>query len=37
MTNLHPLQVAAWRRMSPTEKWELACSAQRMVIDAARR
>jgi len=34
---LHPLQVAAWRKMSPTEKWELAKAAQRMVIDAARR
>ncbi len=35
--DLHPLQVAAWRKMSPTEKWELAKAAQRMVIEAARR
>ncbi len=35
--DLHPLQVAAWRKMSSEQKWQLAKSAQRMVIDAARR
>ncbi len=36
-TELHPLQIAAWRRMTPQEKWDLAKAAQRMVIEAARR
>jgi hypothetical protein len=35
--DLHPLQVAAWKRMSHEEKWQLAKSAQQMVIEAARR
>jgi len=34
---LHPLQVAAWRRMSSDEKWQLAKSAQQMAVEAARR
>jgi len=35
--DLHPLQIAAWRKMTPQAKWDLAKSAQRMVINAARR
>lgn len=35
-TEFHPLQVAAWKKMSPQQKWDLAKTAQRMVIDAAR-
>jgi hypothetical protein len=34
---LHPVQIAAWRRMTPAEKWKLAQGAQKMIRDAARR
>lgn len=36
-SELHPLQIAAWRKMTPHSKWDLAKAAQRMVIAAARR
>jgi hypothetical protein len=35
--SLHPLQIAAWRRMSPSEKWALALGANRLLRDSARR
>jgi hypothetical protein len=35
--SLHPLQIAAWRRMSPAEKWTLALGANRLLRDSARR
>jgi len=33
----HPVQIAAWRKLSPDQKWTLARGALRMVREAARR
>ena len=33
----HPLQVEAWRRMTPAEKWTVARRATEMLREAARR
>ena len=33
---LHPIQVNAWRRMTPDAKWGLVCSANRMLRNAVR-
>ena len=34
--DLHPIQIAAWKRMSPDEKWALAQQANRMLREAVR-
>jgi hypothetical protein len=33
---LHPVQVNAWRRMTPDAKWDLVLSANRMLRNAVR-
>jgi len=34
---LHPVQVAAWKKMDSDEKWRLAVAATGMLREAARR
>jgi len=34
--HLHPVQIAAWQKMSFEEKWSLACQANRMLRDGVR-
>jgi hypothetical protein len=33
----HPVQVAAWQRLDPDQKWRIALRATTMLRDAARR
>ena len=33
---LHPVQICAWRRMTPDEKWKLVSAANRMLRSAVR-
>ncbi len=37
LEKLHPLQIAAWKQMTFTEKWDLVKAGQKLVRDAARR
>jgi hypothetical protein len=34
---LHPLQIDAWRKMTPTEKMDLVTQAQQIARDAIRQ
>ena len=36
MKELHPLQIEAWRRMTPDEKWALTRQANRLIRESVR-